>query len=344
MLPRNVPCLFIAGIGIATGGPVPLGAQETPAIPAAHYLDEESGRMVTIRETEPPTVTVEIRFPSDPGYPFVWLGKGTREGNRIIFSRVVGEEEPPGSRFEAKTGSRLEIAFAPDQLSPVDEGFLGEHRRLSEDKRLSLAMKELKAANQSLETAQRKWGKAKDPALVEWNQRWPTLRARWAVRNQLNATIDPAAPPKDSDAAYLLVETTGQAIGFFNQEPPAGPIPPDGSGNYDDGFGGGATLRVRSDGSFRVGFGWQRGDLEAMGSDFSFDLPAAAVKRERGSDDWTAEYLHPDPEAPAGSPQARIRLRKTGRFLLVESVDASRLTGPGWVDGIYRWGPIPVEG
>ncbi len=124
-------------------------------------------------------------------------------------------------------------------------------------------MKELKAANQSLETAQRKWGKAKDPALVEWNRRWPTLRARWAVRNQLNATIDPAAPPKDSDAAYLLVETTGRRSAFSTRIARR-PVPPDGSGNYDDGFGGGATLRVRSDGSFRVGFGWQRGDLEAM--------------------------------------------------------------------------------
>jgi hypothetical protein len=344
MLPRHVARLLLIGIDFGLFGIFLLRAEEVTAVPAVHYLDEESGRMVTIREAEPPAVTVEIRFPSDPGYPFVWLGKGTREDNRIVFSRVVGEEEPPGSRFEAKTGSRLEIVFAPDQLSPVDEGFLGEHRRLSEDKRFSLAMKELKAANEALETAQRKWGKAKDPALLEWNRRWPTLRAQWTTRNQLNAAIDPAAPPKDSDAAYLLVATTGQAIGFFNQEPPAGPIPPDGSGNYDDGFGGGATLRSRSDGSFRVGFGWQRGDLEAMGSDFSFDLPAAAVKRERGSEDWTAEYLHPDPEAPAGSPQARIRLRKTGRFLQVEAIDASRLTGPGWVDGIYRWGPIPVEG
>jgi hypothetical protein len=344
MLPRHVVRLLVTSIGFGIFGHGPLRGEEAPAAPVFHYLDEESGRMVTIRETEPPAVTVEIRFPSDPGYPFIWMGKGTREENRIVFSRIVGEEEPPGSKFEAKTGSRLEIAFAPDQLSPVDEGFLGEHRRLSEEKRFSLAMKELKRAGDALESAQRKWGKAKDPALVEWNRRWPELRARWAARNQLNAVIDPAAPPKDSDAAYRLVETTGQAIGFFNQEITPGPVPPDGSGNYDDGFGGGATVRARSDGSFRIGFGWQRGDLEAMGSDFSFDLPAASVKRDRGSEDWTAETIHPDPEAPAGSPQARIRLRKIGRFLQVEALDASKLTGPGWVDGIYRWGPIPVEG
>lgn len=324
---------------------LPLRAEDAIPAPAVlHYFDEESGRMVTIRESEPPKVRVEIRFPSDPGFPYLWVGSGTREENRIIFSRVVGEEEPPGSKFIARTGSRLEIEFAPGQSAPVDEGFLGEHRRLSEEKRLSFALKELKRADEALVTAQRKWGKPKDPALVEWNRLWPALRSRWAARNQLNAAITPAAPPADSDAAYLLVETTGQAIGFFNQDPPADPPPADGSGNYDDGFGGSVTLRARSDGSFRLGFGWQRGDLEAMGSDFAFDLPAAAVKRERDSGDWSAEYLYPDPEAPTGAPLGRIRVRKMGRFLQVEALDASKLTGPGWVDGIYRWGPIPVEG
>lgn len=344
MLSRPVVSLFVTGIGVGTFGLVPLRGAEAPTAAISHYLDEESGRMVTIREMEPPAVSFEIRFPSDPGYPYVWMGKGTREDNRIVFTRIVGEDESPGSKFGAKTGSRLEIVFAPDQLSPVDEGFLGEYRRLSEERRFSLAMKELKRAEDALESAQRKWGKAKDPALVEWNRHWPDLRARWAVRNQLKAVVDPVAPPPDSDAVYRRVETTGQAIGFFNQEIPPGPIPPDGTGNYDDGFGGGATVRARSDGSFRIGFGWQRGDLEAMGSDFSFDLPAALVKRERSSNDWTAEYVHQDAEAPAGSPQARIRLHKIGRFLQVEALDASKLTGPGWVDGIYRWGPIPVEG
>lgn len=108
MLPRHVVRLLLIGIESGLSGFSLLRAEEVAAVPAVHYLDEESGRMVTIRETQPPAVTVEIRFPSDPGYPFVWLGKGTREDNRIVFSRVVGEEEPPdpASRPKPDPGSK----------------------------------------------------------------------------------------------------------------------------------------------------------------------------------------------------------------------------------------------
>jgi len=56
------------------------------------------------------------------------------------------------------------------------------------------------------------------------------------------------------------------------------------------------------------------------------------------------DYLHPDPEVPQGEVRAQIQLKKSGRFLWVRILDGARHTGPGWADGIYRWGPIPVEG
>lgn len=309
-----------------------------------HYHDEESGRIVRLDETDPAKVRVQVRFPGDPGFFSLWQGEGVKEGNEVIFSRIVGEEEAPGAKFLAKGGGRLEIEFAPDQTEPADEGFLGEYRRLSEDKRLSLAQRELKLAENSLGKAQRSWGTSQDPNVKEWNLRWPLLRDRWIHRGQIRTDAPPKSSPLTADEVFALIETTGQAIAFFQQPPPEGLVPPDGSGNYDDGFGGGVTLRARADGSYRIGFGWQRGDLEAMGSDFSLDLPATEIRRERGSDDWTVDHLHPDPEVPQGEGRARIQVKKSGRFLWVRVLDGVRYTGPGWADGIYRWGPIPVEG
>jgi hypothetical protein len=318
------------------------GAEEVEAV--RHYHDEESGRIVRLDETDPAKVRVQVRFPGDPGFFSLWQGEGLKEGKEVIFSRILGEDEAPGAKFFAKGGGRLEIGFAPDQTEPADEGFLGEYRRLSEEKRLSLAQKELKTTENALSKAQKAWGTSQDPNVKEWNLRWPVLRDRWLHRGQIQVESAPAPSAPTADEVFALIETTGQAIAFFQQPPPEGIVPPDGSGNYDDGFGGGVTLRVRSDGSYRIGFGWQRGDLEAMGSDFSLDLPAAEIQRVRGSDDWTVDYLHPDPEVPEGEVRARIQVKKSGRFLWVRVLAGTRYTGPGWADGIYRWGPIPVEG
>jgi hypothetical protein len=325
-----------------------LGADAAPAEEQVetvrHYHDEESGRIVRLDETDPAKVRVQVRFPGDPGFFALWQGEGAKEGNAVIFSRIIGEEEPPGAKFLAKGAGRLEIEFAPDQTEPADEGFLGEYRRLSEEKRLSLAQKQLKSAENALTKAQRSWGNSQDPNVKEWNLRWSVLRDRWLHRGQIPTGAAPAPSAPTADEVFALIETTGQAIGFFQQPLPEGVVPPDGSGNYDDGFGGGVTLRSRADGSYRIGFGWQRGDLEAMGSDFSLDLPATVIQRVRGSDDWTVDFPHPDPEVPEGEVRARIQLKKSGRFLWVRVLDGARYTGPGWADGIYRWGPIPVEG
>jgi len=337
---RLVASLLVGWI-ISVAGAVP-AADEVETV--RHYHDEESGRIVRLDETDPAKVRVEVRFPGDPGFFSIWQGEGAKERNEVIFSRIIGEDEAPGAKFFAKGGGRLEIGFAPDQTEPADEGFLGEYRRLSEEKRLSLAQKELKVAENALSKAQKAWGTSQDPNVKEWNLRWPVLRDRWIHRGQVSTEAAPAPTAPTADEVFTLIETTGQAIAFFQQPPPEGVVPPDGGGNYDDGFGGGVTLRARADGSYRIGFGWQRGDLEAMGSDFSLDLPAAEIKRVRGSDDWTVDYLHPDPEVPEGEVRARIQLKKSGRFLWARILDGARYTGPGWADGIYRWGPVPVEG
>jgi len=312
------------------------------ALKISYYHEEESGRQVKVRETDAASVEVEIRFPGEPGYFSRWMGKGTRTGNEIVFTRNIGAEEDPGAKFTAKLGSRLEIEFAPDQVEPADEGFQGEYRRISEERHLSLAVRESKSAEEALEKVQRQWGGSKDANLVEWRRRWPDLRRRWMGRNPVNPAPDETTPGASADHWLAVVESTGMAIAFFNPPVPEMPVPPDGSGDYDDGFGGRVSVRARADGSYRLGFGWQRGDLEAMGSEFSFDLPAAEVKRARGGDDWTADFVHADASVPAGEPRARFRLHKSGRYLWVEATDATRYVGRAWIDGIYRWGPIPV--
>jgi hypothetical protein len=309
--------------------------------PPLHFIEKESGRQLILRITEQPSVEVDIRFPGDPGFPYLWRGRGTLDGKNILFTRIIGEDEEAGATFLTTLGRRPVINFAPDQTEPADEGLLGEYETLSESKRRDLASKELKVADQALEMAQRNWGSARDPDLIEWNRRWPLLRARWTIRNNFGATPEAAEPGDDPDRWTALVESTGQAISFFNQPPQEATRPPDGAGNYDDGFGGTIQLRSWPDGSYRVSFGWQRGDLEGMGGDFSLSLPAESIQRKRGSDDWTADFTYSVPEAASPAPPARFHMTKSGGYLWLDAVDAKPITGNSWVDGIYWWGPIP---
>ena len=329
-----------------------LGEEEESGQPMVrHYHDDESGRIIRIDESDPAKVGVQVRFPGDPGSFHLWQGVGVTEENTVIFSRITGEEEAPGAKFLAKGTGRIEIDFAPGQTEPADEGFLGEYRRLSDEKRLAIAERSLRAAEDALGKAQKSWGGKREAGLSdileEWNRRWPGLRERWVARNTLPSGAAPAAGQpvtmRDADEVYRWIEATGQAISLFQHPRPEGDAPPEGSGNYHDGFGGGLTLRSRSDGSFRISFGWQRGDLEVMGSEFGVEIPAGEIKPVRGGDDWTADFLLPEPGLPEGEARARLRLAKKGRFLLVELLDGRRHTGPAWVDGIYLWGPIPVE-
>ena len=323
----------------------------------SHYFDEESGRHLAIDETDLPRVIIEFRFPGEPGYISRWFGQGTRTDREISFTRTVGEEEPHGSNFSAIVGaSRVKIDFSPDQLDPVDEGINGEYRRLSEEKRRSLATRDFKTADAALEKALRNLGTSKDPAVVEWKIRWPDLRSRLTALRFPSPTATAAPTPlpvpgktataspleEDPDYWLALVETTGMALSFANQTSPEAVMPNDGAGDYDDGFGGRVSLRPQDDGAFRLGFGWQRGDLEAMGSDLSLDIPADKVAKERDGN-WTAAFTYQDPNLAPGDARAQFRISKIGRFLEVTTENATRYTGNAWIDGIYRWGPIPIQ-
>jgi hypothetical protein len=341
----------------ATGLP-----QSAPESAPAHFFDEDTGRHLTITPGEGAKVAVTVRFPGGPGLYSRWFGEGTRQERDLHFSRVIGPEEPRGSLFTARTSaSRVEVGFKPDQAQPADEGINGTYRRLSDDKRLSMARKDFKAAEDALEAALKKWGPAKDPNLVEWKRRWPDLRARWTAILFPPAKAAPAAPatpaPRigfapaaapdgEKQAEYWIAqaESTGQAIGFVEAPPPPDPIPANGSGDYQDGFGGSASLRMRPDGAGRLGLGCQRGPDEGMGSNLSVEIPATAIVPDKAkAGDWTAVIDFPDPELPAGETPARFRLRKSGPCLWIDAENARRYTGKAWFDGVYRWGPVPVE-
>ena len=326
----------------------------------SHYFDEEGGRHLTLDESDLSRVLVEFRFPGDPGFFSRWLGRGTRAEREVTFTRIVGEEEPRGANFSAiVSASRVKIAFTPGQLEPGDEGLNGEYRRLSEEKRRSMAAKDFKSADAALEKALKNLGPAKESAIAEWKKRWPDLRTRLTALRfpspSAVAATTPAAPPSsptisapatsledDPDYWLALSETTGMAISFAIQPPSEAVMPEDGSGDYDDGFGGRVSFRASGDGSFRLGFGWQRGDLEAMGSDLGLDIPADKVVKERDGN-WSATFPYQDPNLAPGDVPTQFRIQKSGRFLQVTTENATRYTGKAWIDGIYRWGPIPVQ-
>lgn len=314
--------------------------EQTPAV--SHYFDEENLRHLMIDRTEDPAVKVEIRFAADPGYSYRWDGKGTSEKREIRFTRILGEEDERGAEFTASvSGSRAQIDFSPDQIEPGDEGLNGEYRRVSGEKRLSLVKRELKSAEVALANALKNLGNANEPGIVEWKRRWVDLRERVAALRPLPDT----AIPEDLPEYWItLVETTGAARAFAEQPLYEVPLPENGTGDYDDGFGGRVALRARDDGSYRLGFSWQRGELEAMGSDLSVEiLPEKVQKAADGS--WTATFTHDDPGtgASAGDLLPLFRVQKTGRFLIVDVEHAQRHTGKAWIDGVYRWGPLPVE-
>lgn len=334
--------LFLVLLIAAFAGELARTAEEGQAPAITHYFDEETSRHLMIDRSEDPAVTVEIRFASDPGYSYRWQGKGTHEDRKIRFSRLLGEDEAKGAEFTVSiSGSRAQVDFSPGQIQSGDEGINGEYRRLSDEKRLYFVKRELKSAEEALAVALKNLGSAKEPGLVEWKRRWIDLRARVAALR----TVPEAAKPEDLPEYWItLIETTGAARAFGEQPLPEVPMPGSGTGDYDDGFGGRVALRARDDGSYRLGFSWQRGELEAMGSDLTVEIPSSKVQIAADGS-WSATFPHndPGPGALPGEGTPLFRVQQTGRFLIVEVEHAERHTGKAWIDGVYRWGPVPVE-
>lgn len=333
---------------------------------STHYFDEATNRQALVTEGDFGKVTLVFRFVGGPGSVGRWYGDGTRKDGEITFSQTVGEDQPRGTVFVAKASeTRLEVAFKPKQSTPVDAGINGTFRRISEDKRMSLAKKESGVSDDALVLALRNapktWPGEDRLVAADWKARWPDLRKRW-----MSLVFKPAPPPapptgkppigatppigsKSGDASTpapsadywtALSETTGMGIAFINQ--PLDKAIPDAPGDYDDGFGGRVILRTGSDGALRFTLTCVRGPGDGQAGELSGKIPAAQVTKEKNGA-FTATYTHNDTELKPEDKQATVKLRKIGHFLTVETQNAQRYHRAAWFEGIYRWTPVPPD-
>jgi len=314
-----------------------------------HYYDEASFRHVMVTEGEKGAVSFVVRW-SNPDYFTQWIGDGIRKEDELIVSQITGEDTPRGTHFVGKIReSKLEIAYVPGELEPQDAGINGNYSRISADKVLSLAKKEYKAADDHLDeilkTAPKTWPGADRRVLGPWKDRWPGLRENW-----VKLVFEPAALPASDRKALegkteywiALMEATGLAQGFIAGTMFEKAAEPGWDGEYDDGFGGHVSLRRGADRSLILSMSYYRGSgMEPETSELTGRIPAASQAQE--GDVFTANYTHTPPELPTGTVPAKIKLRKAGHFLTVETQDAGRYVKRGWFDGVYRWGPVPVE-
>jgi len=279
------------------------------------------------------------------------LGRGWRpQGKELLVSQITGVDTPRETFFVVKSReSKLEIAYAPGEREPQDAGINGIYSRISEDKVLSMAKKEFKAADDHLDevlkTFPKTWPGGDRRAVGQWKDRWPGSRENW-----VKLVFEPASVPGPdrkalegkADYWIALMEATALAQGFIAGSTFEKAAEPGWNGEYDDGFGGHVSLRRGADGSLFVSLTYYRGNgLEPETGELTGRIPAASLTQE--GDVFTANYTHTPPELPAGTVPAKIKLRKAGHFLTVETQDAGRYVERGWFDGVYRWGPVPVE-
>lgn len=336
-----------------------LVAAESPS--ASHFYDESSGRYLTLEFKDFKKVTVTLRFTGGPGASSRWYGDGEKKDKEILFAQTVGEEQERGAYFIAKGGeSKLEIGFKSGQTTPQDAGINGVYRHISEEKRLALVKKEADVAedylNSLFKTAAKGWASEDKPVLVAWRNQWPALRDRW-MKLAYIPLANPAAPPsskpavgglpkpqdsnapdKQADYWIALVETTGLAINFLNQQNDK-LISPGWDGDYDDGFGGQVSLKLQSSGKLRINLNFSRAG-DAQTGEIGGEIQSENIKTGKDKE-LTATFVNADPEITDAAQQARIMIRRVGHFLFVETEKTERYASRGWFDGIYRWMPPP---
>lgn len=332
----------------------------TPALAGevAHYFDEAGRRYLSIETQTGNGVALTVRWAGDPGSASLWAGSGTRKENLTVFAAVVAEDQDRGAFFIAKGGeSKLEVSFRPGQKMPQDPGVLGVYRHISQEKLTQLMKKEFQAAEDrladTLKNASRKWSGADKAVAGDWKARWPALRERWmkiaylppsTAATPKSAAILPtsaqgkeaAGPEKDSNYWLKLAQATALGYYFMQQTPElrsAGAW----DGEYDDGFGGHVSIRRSKDGKLRVTLSCTRGG-ELQGTDLSGSIPAEAVHEKDGES--TAESVFIEGEDQR---QTQVRLRRKGGFLWVEATAKQAANSAAWLDGVYRWSPVPQE-
>ena len=328
------------------------GLLQAAAPTVLRFYDETTMRHLSLTSEGFGSTTVIVRSASEPGNAGTWLGNGDRKDKTLMFSRIVGEGEDRGTVFVAEISeSKVKIDYKPGQREPMDAGINGEYRRASEAKFLQLAKKEFQAANdrlvENLKLATKSWQASDRPALMLWKEQWPALRERWmnAAIGKPPITADPkaksAAPaPTDKPAEYwiYLAQATAQAFYFVS----AMPDPKTGlgwDGEYDDLGGGHVSLRLSKDGKLRASLSSQRINEVEAGTLDATALPDKVITGKNG--ELSAEFTIVDPEITDPAKLPRIRLKKIGRYLQVETEQAQTSAGRGWFDGIYRGSPVP---
>ncbi|MFM2169582.1 MAG: hypothetical protein RIS79_3953 [Verrucomicrobiota bacterium] len=315
-----------------------LTALSLHAAEVTHYYDEP-GRRFLMLTTNGNRVELRVRFAYDPGSMGVWDGNGEKRDGGMVFAATVPEEGMDrGPFFTGKLNdTKVVIDFRTEKPDQPDPGIRGEFRKISEEKRLQLAKKEFKAAEDRLDLAWKnasRDGNSADKAIVpEWKVWWPKLREMW-----LKVAAQPS-DEKNTDHWQKAAQVTMLAYSFNEQR-----VDPKHSGGwegeYDDGFGGHVSIRMVKDGKLRVTMTCTRGN-EAQGTDLSFDVPAEAQKEKGGERTATAFARPAMAETPEAPKSHRLMLRRKGGGLCVAVIRQGNATSSAWLDGIYRWYPVP---
>ena len=313
-----------------------LTALSLHAAEVTHYHDEV-GRRFLMLTTNGKRVELRVRLAYDPGSMGVWDGNGEKRDGGLVFAATVPEEGMDrGPFFTAKlSDTKVLIDFRTEKPDQPDPGIRGEFRKISEEKRLQLAKKEFKAAEDRLDLAWKnasREGSPADKAIVsDWKSWWPKLRESW---------LKVAAQPTDDKTAdHWLKKSQATMLAYAFNEQRVDPKHSGGwDGEYDDGFGGHVSLRMAKDGRLRVTMNCTRGS-EAQGTDLSLDIPADALKQD-GSERTASGFTRPPAmETPDAPKSLRVMLRRKGGGLWVEVIRQPNASA--WLDGIYRWYPVP---
>lgn len=317
-----------------------------------HYFDEDARRFITLESGDLGNTRVTVRFAISPGSVQQWVGQGQSTEKELVFSRIVEGEEAAGSQFIAKVSeSRIEVGYKPQQTKSEDAGINGIYRRVNESKLLQLAKKEYQAAEERLElsfrNASKVWDSRDRPTLILWKNLWPEHRRRWM--NIVNLTTSkssdgtkneqPASQSSAKTAKDWIYAAQVMAKGYSFIEGIPDPKTSTGwEGEYDDLGGGHASLRLAEDGRLQVSLSNYRiaGDGHAI---IEGTVPANLITKSQTGElkaSFTASKRLGD---EASDKQAHVKLTKIGRYLVIETENASSYANRAWFDGIYRGSP-----